>query len=86
MEKETRMSLTESYTHKTYYVEVWEEGSKDTYVLQSEWFDSVEKAKEWKRKITFLHHSFNICIMEAECLLNEDGTLAEYEIIGTVEE
>lgn len=57
--------------NKKYYVEITDM-VYGGYILQSQWFDTIKKAKNWANNIQFLETCYSIDIMVAEFDENDD--------------
>lgn len=58
---------------RKYYVEVYEEYSDTSYILQSSWFDTIKEATHFAEMIGYLDADFGICINCADWYIDEDG-------------
>lgn len=66
---------------RKYYVEIYERNTFDeSYILQSQWFETPEEADKWKGTIDYLAPRFAADVMVAE--FDEDG---DYEILGALQ-
>ena len=66
---------------KKYYVEIYEKNTyNESYILQSQWFDTPQEAYEWRKTIDYLADRFQADVMVAK--FNEDGS---YDILGAIQ-
>lgn len=63
--------------HKEYYVEI-SDMVYGGYIIQSQWFKSKRKAKNWAKQIDFIENVYSIDIMVAE--VNEQGEYGDISI------
>lgn len=68
---------------KKYYIEISDTNNSGEYIMQSEWFDTEEKAIEWWNNIKFLDIHYDVYLMASEWNLEED-TYTDIECIRCI--
>ena len=57
---------------KKYYIEIADANNFGEFIMQSEWFDTEEKAIEWANNVTFLQCEYEIYLMSSEWDITKD--------------
>ena len=63
---------------RKYYIEVVWHNNKDSYILQSKWFDTEEQALKWAKGIDYIVEYIDVYLMSSEWN-NETDTYIDIE-------